>query len=391
MRGAAPAVTRPALLVLAALLAMPPTTSALTPFGVARDGPRWWLVDPDGARFFSTGVNCVRARDGGVHPRRRGYDVTRRPGFTPDRWAASTRARLEGWGFNTVGGWSDDAAYRSGMPFAVVLAMSDGENLLRVFDPDFPAIVRARAESEVRRWRDSRQLVGWFTDNELPWHGPGAEPGVRSLLHRFGALPAGTPGKRALVRFLSHRYGARIDTLRAAWDLSVTSFEALADVGEWVVATPAAQADVAAWAGVVAAQYGRLSAAVLHELDPAHLNLGVRFAGDPPDPVVQALGPSIDVVSVNYYRRAGHVSSRRLTRLHALAGGKPLLVSEFSWRSGENRSGTGNTRGTNVTVPTQADRSRRAGALPQRAAAPAVRGRLSLLHALRPAAVGPPR
>lgn len=328
-------------------------------FAVRNDSDRWWLVAPDGTRFFSRGVNCLLPRDGAVKPTSVGYDVTGTPGFDSDAWARATRARAASWGFNTVGSWSDDAIYAGGMPFTVTLHMTGNADIIKVFDDDYDSMIRHRAATMIAKWAGSKSLIGYFTDNELPWYGEWGWPsGPPTLLDRFAQLPASNKGKQALVAFLRARYAGDFTTFQESWDVDARSFDDLAAATALHGKTGKAAEDVEAFMGVVAEQYGSVVSRVLKEMDPHHLNLGVRIAGYAPEPVIRAIGKHVDVFSMNFYRKSGHIAKNLLRRFHELTG-KPIMITEFSFRAMENRSGDANTGGADVTVPTQADRAKR--------------------------------
>ncbi|MEK8023792.1 MAG: hypothetical protein AAB229_08295 [Candidatus Hydrogenedentota bacterium] len=328
-------------------------------FGISVEAGRWNLTAPDGTAFFSRGVNCLLMYDGAVKPTSFGYDVTKVPGFDTTAWANSLRARVEGWGFNTAGSWSADAVYASGMPFTVTLHMTGNADLIKVFDDDYDSMIRARAKPNVEKWAGSRSLIGYFTDNELPWYGMWGWPsGSPTLLERFAALPASGKGKSALVEFFQARYDGDFGKLKESWDIDAADFDGLANATSFRGKGSRAAEDVEEFMGVVAEQYGKVVSRVLKELDPNHLNLGVRIAGFAPDPVIRALGKYVDVFSLNLYRKSGHIPKKLLRHFHELTG-KPIMITEFSYRAMENRSGDMNTGGADVTVPTQADRAKR--------------------------------
>jgi len=105
--------------------------------------------------------------------------------------------------------------------------------------------------------------------------------------------------------------------------------------------------------------------------DPNHLLLGVRFAGDAPEPVWEIAGKYSDAVSVNLYPRfepGGELPDWQIARLeqwHRLSG-KPLLISEWSFPALD--SGLPCTVGAGLRVETQAQRAE-ASATYQRALA----------------------
>ncbi len=329
-------------------------------FTTRREGDRWWLVDDSGRDFFSTGINCVLPKDGAVKPTSIGYDVTTETGFSADSWAAATAARIGSWGFNTVGSWSADEAYRSGMPFTVTMHLSSNWDLPRLFEDDYRRDMRRRAEEITARWCETKGLIGYFTDNELPWYGEHGWPtGGPNLLQRFGKLAPGMSGKRELVAFFRREYADDFAAFARNWGTDARGFDDLAEARDFRPLTPRAHYDAEVFAGFVAGEYARFVRDLVREFDTRHLLLGVRYAGTAPDSVIEAIGPFVDVVSLNYYRKSGHLSKAGLARIYRLSGEKPILITEFSFRAMENRSGDMNSGGADVTVPTQAERARR--------------------------------
>ncbi|MGT2502120.1 hypothetical protein ACVOMS_17300 [Bradyrhizobium guangxiense] len=79
-------------------------------FRVAERNGVFWLVDPDGGRFLSKGVNTIRfdqERIGGTE--RVPYAEACRAKYgSLQTWRAAVSDRLASWAFNTVGCWSDE-------------------------------------------------------------------------------------------------------------------------------------------------------------------------------------------------------------------------------------------------------------------------------------------
>ena len=71
-----------------------------------RDG-RWWFITPDGAPFWSIGINHIDsaalrfAESGGVWEREFGN--------SHERWLGAVADDLRDWGFNTMG-WTQEVA-----------------------------------------------------------------------------------------------------------------------------------------------------------------------------------------------------------------------------------------------------------------------------------------
>lgn len=358
-------------------------------FHAQKMGGRWQLVTPDGHAFFSLGVNAVAA-DGGrsyvegrefmfkdLPPdsgewaaffgsgdsRRADQGASQGIGYNHGRWfdfyaanlyrvdgkdwlaAWRTRAldRLQAWGFNTVGNWSDDAlgqAHR--LPYTRSINIGgDYANVAtgydywgRMPDPFDARFVRATETAVAKASagvRDDPYLLGYFADNELAWASAGPQ-GRWGLA--LGTLrgDANSPAKRAFIAMLRKKYVAP-ETLAAAWGIALTSWDALAATGYAAPvpseAHPAITDDYAAWLRQYADTYFRVVAAAIHRHDPHHLFLGGRFAVNTPE-AVAACAQYCDVVSFNVYADQPQ-HGFDAAAMHALD--KPVLISEFHFGS----------------------------------------------------------
>lgn len=306
---------------------------------IKKEKDKYWFADPNGKPFISKGVNVVSIRDGAVLPDSKYYNVTAKYKDTAD-WAKSAIKRLESWNFNTIGSWSDASTFYYNMPFTVILSIpSTGDHRLTdVFDLQFKEAAEAAVASKCRRFRDSKYLLGYFIDNELPWYGDvgwytGHAP---TLLDEYAKLEDGAPGRKYLAEFLKRVYGKDIDEfMRVRGSQAKEAREQ--------------------FAGIVAEEYFSVIIGYIRKSDPNHLILGVRFANNAPDEVIKACGKYCDVVSVNYYCKNMKVDKQLLDNYYLL-GRKPVMITEFSYRAMENRSGDRNSRGADVTVKTQEER-----------------------------------
>lgn len=353
-----------------------------------RDG-RWRLVTPDGHAFFSLGVN-VAITDGGrsyvegrgfmfddLPPDRGGWaafygsDDSRRQeqgasrgiGYNHGRWfdfyAANlyrvdgsdwltawrirTLDRLQAWGFNTIGNWSDDAlgqAHR--LPYTRSIEVAgDYANVAsgydywgRMPDPFDPRFVQATEMAVAKASegvRDDPWLLGYFADNELAWAGSGPQ-GRWGLALGTLAGDAKSPAKQAFIALLRQQYVAP-ETLAAAWGIALTSWDTLNATGFAAPAPneahPAIERDYSAWLRRYADTYFRTVAEAIRRHDPHHLFLGGRFAVNTPE-AVAACARYCDVVSFNVYADLPQhgfdaVAMRQLD--------KPVLIGEFHFGS----------------------------------------------------------
>jgi hypothetical protein len=282
-----------------------------------RDGASW-LIDPDGGRFLSKGVNTVDINQDKIRDTERVpyAETCLRKYGSQESWRKAVNARLASWGVNTLGSWSDTAVATAGpAPLAVTpnidLAMSFAwerkQAFPDVFDPEFEAHVRRRARELCAPRRDEKNIIGWFIDNELRW-GPDWR-GTEELHALFLNYAATSPGRRA-----------------------------------------AADADPASFTAQVAERYFALTTAAIRAADPNHLVLGCRFALVPQGAAIAAAARHVDVISFNCYE----LDAGKAIDTYAAAG-KPCLIGEFSFRAAD--SGLPNTGGAGPKVETQAERA----------------------------------
>jgi len=122
---------------------------------------------------------------------------------------------------------------------------------------------------------------------------------------------------------LKDRYHSEAD-LSAGWEID-TCFGAVAEGSAWREIPGGAEEDLAAFSMRMTTKlFGDLSAAC-REVDPDHLNLGMRYYILPPDWLVPALR-CLDVFSMNCY--AEQILFDELADLHATIH-RPVLIGEW--------------------------------------------------------------
>src|SRR6266404_2367212 len=166
------------------LAAEPPTARTQSFFHAEKVKDRWWLIAPDGHRFISKGVTTVQfAQDTiqGTSASPYGAANTAKYG-TREAWQKATARRLLGWGFNTLGAWSDEALSEivlNNQRLAYAPTLDLGATFVGqkqkaqawlhgifpdVLDPDFEVIARQRARELCTPPSQNHWLLGWFTD-----------------------------------------------------------------------------------------------------------------------------------------------------------------------------------------------------------------------------------
>ena len=360
-------------------------------FHTQKLGDRWYLVTPDGHAFFSLGVNAV-ASDGGrsyVQGREfmfrdlppdhgawaafygngdsrraeqgasagigdnhgRWFDFYAANLYRVDgegwlaAWRARTLDRLQAWGFNTIGNWSDAAlgqAHRLPYTRSINIA-GDYANVASgydywgrmpdPFDPRFVQATEAAVAKASAGVSDDPWLLGYFADNELAWAGTGPQ-GRWGLALGTLAGAATSPAKQAFIASLKKEYVAP-ETLASAWGIALTSWDALNATGFHAplpsTTHPAIARDYSAWLRRYADTYFHTVAAAIRRHDPHHLFLGGRFAVNTPE-AVAACAANCDVVSFNVYADLPQhgFDAAAMRKLD-----KPVLISEFHFGSAD--------------------------------------------------------
>ena len=313
-------------------------------FHAVRAGDRWWMVDPDGCRHLN--VVVVGLRQGGSERNREAFVRC----FGDERgWMKSVSSYLYSLGFTGAGSWSDEKAverYNASrktservLTHTPILSFMSRYGAKRsgtyqlpgntgypnqcifVFDPEFEAFCDEHARQLVRM-KDDPTIVGYFSDNELPF-------GKKNLEGYLSLPDPDDPGRRAAEEWMKKRGITR---------------DGITDE------------DRIAFAGVVAERYYSIVSRAIRRYDPNHMYLGSRLhgAGKFLQPVIEAAGRHCDVVSINYY---GHwTPSPKYMKRWGEWAGKPFIITEFYTKAMD--SGLTNETGAGYTVRTQADRGR---------------------------------
>lgn len=352
---------------------------------------RWWLVTPEGHAFFSLGVDTVTPGDTRTYVQGRedmfvdlppdqppwrafygssdsrdaergasagiGANYGRWFDFYaanlyrvygaewPGAWRKRALDRLQAWGFNTLGNWSDEALGKMHRVAYTVPIDIEGDfgnvssgydywgRMPDPFDPRFAQAVERSVEKTTVSTRNDPWLLGYFADNELAWAGQGPQ-GHWGLA--MGTLhgEARSAAKQAFIAALKKKY-VTAAKLANAWGIALVDWPALNATNfpapEPSEAHPAIAEDYSAWLREYADRYFGLVAAAIHRHDPHHLFLGVRFAVSTPE-AVTSCARYCDVISLNIYAGLPQHGAD-FDVLHKLE--KPVLITEFHFGSND--------------------------------------------------------
>jgi hypothetical protein len=331
------------------------------------DAGRFWFQHHSKERFFSMGINTINGKAWNPRPETVHYDAVAQV-FGGDRaaWNKSVRSILTDHGFNTIGAWSDADAAGVDAPMLrtpiLYVAGHAPDRPLHSLRPGFAEMVERNTREALQNFPDHSKFLGLFLDNEAAWFGvtPWTRVPTQTLLEIAVDLPKDDAARVEAIKVLSSRHGD-FAAFAKAWDLASAfapgdSWDAVNSAALRRSATPAAMADRSAFVSLAADRFFDVASPIVRRLAPSVLLLGVRFAGDAPDEVIRAVGRTQDVMSLNHYARRGASDDALLSRFW-LEGKRPIMITEFSFRSAQNLSGNKNTRGAARVLETQAERA----------------------------------
>ncbi|HEX8325011.1 MAG TPA: hypothetical protein VF595_13995 [Tepidisphaeraceae bacterium] len=326
--------------------------------GKTEDGV-WWFVSPEGKREFLNTVTTVQpfqvGRDAqGVSFISRDWDgsLGKYDGDL-EAWARKTVARVQDSGFKGLGAWCHPVLHGQNIPITRDLNLwrHYSASDFRLYHPDFVKTMDSVVEKAVAELKHNKNLVGYFTDNELDWSD--ATIGPR---HYFDGLPVGDPNRVQVINTIKSLW-PKLDDYNAAWNVSLKDWREL-DTQPVLNREPetAYTALFNAWLEKAAGDYFRITSASLRKLDPHHLILGVRFAGNAPREVVRASRDHTDAQSLNYYVPDAQLDPEMFAMMYRESG-QPIILSEYGFHALDNRSGARNTCGFQAQVPDQQARA----------------------------------
>ncbi|EMI56858.1 beta-galactosidase [Rhodopirellula sallentina] len=349
-------------------------------FGGWKDGPQrdrakffrvekhdgvWWLIDPDGCRFWSHGIDSVSTRFGGTGTQHRETYFRNLPskesplgqfyfqstwafGFYADRipfemynfyaanlfrkygenWKSeftkTAHQRLRHWGMNTLASWSDSEVYlQHKTPYVAFFRAENCPTLqgaekrwttfVDVFDPQFRTAVIEGIDTCHESLGDP-WCIGFYVDNELYWGNN------ESLALWTLACPPEQAAKKVFIEQLRDKYET-VEELNASWGTEHESWDALATATQTPDVENASE-DLLAFSKQFADTYFGTVKGELAKAAPGQLYLGCRFIWYS-DVALRAASKFCDVVSFNQYRYS--VADLQLPE----GEDKPIIVGEF--------------------------------------------------------------
>jgi hypothetical protein len=324
-------------------------------FRTEHDGRRWWLVDPEGYAFLSTGVDCMRSTSSGPvngiedlfewlpeknDPRFSesvsGNETTKNVDFYKSnlirifgsnwkaRWSKMTADMLRNLNINTVGNWSEINFARENK-LAYVLPLNRFPGTKTMIYRDFPDVFSDEYKmkskefaQQLNEYKDDPFLVGYFLRNEPQW-----AFGYHNLAYEMFATDQVSATKDEFLKWISLKYNNDIQSFNKAWDLSISSFGDLKKLTFKDYSSVMADSDFYAFTTIMVKRYVDIPCDEVEKVDDNHLNLGMRYAWISSDLLYKA-GERFDVFSIN-----GYGYNPPPTAEIARRSNKPVMIGEF--------------------------------------------------------------
>jgi hypothetical protein len=319
----------------------------------------WWLISPDGQPEFLNAVTTVQ-------PYQRGRDKDG-PAFVSkdwinpdtgkpdlDRWATRTLDRVRDMGFKGLGAWSHPVFHKLDVPMTRDLNLWTWvpPQHKRLYDPQWPQIIENAVKAQVEPLKDNRQLVGYFSDNELDWTDASSGASVY-----FDGLPVGDPNRAEVLKVVRSLW-PDVASFNADWGSAIKDWAELEQMQSLPRDNPRGYHRLSGpWLQHMASDYFRITSAAIRKHDPNHLVLGVRFKGYAPPEVCRASRGQTDAQSLNYYVNDALLDAEMFREMYVESGNQPIILSEYSFHSLDGRSGNRNVVGFAAQVLDQQARA----------------------------------
>lgn len=320
-------------------------------FTLEHSDGRYWLADPDGYAFFSTGLDCVGI-DGdcnleGIHclagnlpaeskgwvrwPNENYFSWHRHNLWTVfgdnyyAKWQELTARRMVKWGFNTVACWSDISfAEKYNIPHVTI--MHGYPKTEAYIFRDFPDTLSPEFEKNADEWakqilshRDVHSLIGYFLGNEPQW----AFVNHLNIAARTLECEESSFCRRALIEFMREKY-SEIAVLNRIWGSDYASFEDMDRPVPTHRYTKEAMEALDEFSVIMIREYIRIPSEAIRRYDPHHLNLGIRYAWLS-SRVLASGSEYTDIFSFNSYT----MDPTEMIENFASIVNKPVMIGEF--------------------------------------------------------------
>ena len=267
---------------------------------------RWWLIDPNGYANINRAVCCMPTSD-----IQHNYDMCYDLGFNSSGNFLSSESQtqkvyntqnLRQWGYTRrVPFYAGYVKVRHKYYPNTPAALKNNDDYIFALDPLFARYCDSIAAVRISPYAEDRQMVGWFTDNEIPFQNTQLQILIRDL-------PEGDTCRTLAIEW-AQAHGLTID--------------------DCVNATAALTTDLKnQFVAYIGEAYYKTVYEAIRKYDPNHLIMGSRLHGRPRTNLylVSASHKYTDVTSVNFYDKYqpdDQITKSNWTQDH------PCIVGEF--------------------------------------------------------------
>lgn len=118
---------------------------------------KWWFISPNNERTLLLSVQAVQPFQRAIRP----------PHFEAKNWPHQQLQQIKEFGFNSVGAWSH-IDLEPHIPFAKDLNILKWEHDIK--DIQWESKVESKIKELVTPYKDNKNLVGYYMDNEVWWY-----------------------------------------------------------------------------------------------------------------------------------------------------------------------------------------------------------------------------
>lgn len=325
---------------------------------------RFWMVDPLGNGFISTGLDCINpgesTRTDPVEPwlpelpgkegefeecfynrRKSGYDFFNFGisnlihAFGKEAWREAwmkiIKMYLIKWGINTIGNWSDGEFIRfAKMPYVIPMDLQTEVGFpmteAAIFR-DFPDVFAKEYEEKallyadgLKQYKDDPYLIGYFMRNEPEW----AFVYDLNIAEEMLASCCNFISKDEFINRMRNKYEV-IEAFNKSWNLELKDFDDLRlPIYKASKLSEEAKNDLRRFSIEMITRYVEIPAKALRAVDANHLNLGMRYAYITDSSLLSG-SENFDVFSINSYQ----ITPLESMDLVGEMLNKPVMIGEF--------------------------------------------------------------
>lgn len=335
-----------------------PKYKATGHFRTEKINGRWWIIDPTGSLFWSTGVNSAgrltistpiknrehffeglpeRNDENKVFYQKKSYlhgkaNLYRKYGKnSEDKYVEVSLNRMKSWGFNTLGGWSTENVSQFPkeirLPYTLyvdAIHPAINEKFPDVFDPRWKTNIEKVLQKKEALKQEDPYLFGIFINNEIHWSTP------MGLAANSLAKGKNSAGKKEYIKRLKEGLSS-IEAFNQLTGGKFKSWEALLNTkvkkGTLDV-YPLKKINIAHYENMCEV-YFKTTKELLNKYAPNKMYLGCRWHGNHKNGFnIPIAAKYLDILTFNAYENEVEFYPFPQKNID-----KPFIVSEFNFGS----------------------------------------------------------